>query len=111
MVEEYRQAGNSSAFHPFLGYCVILIFSSATTFLKRGCVVFFSDVWKDARGFYESMGWSPPDVILLRKKLNTKPSQPSHACDGATCAAHDGSRYFLSTGNLQSLLLPDNHSL
>jgi ribosomal protein S18 acetylase RimI-like enzyme len=36
---------------------------------SRGCAVLISDVWKDARGFYESMGWSPPDVILLRKKL------------------------------------------
>ena len=45
--------------------------------LSRGCEVLFSDVWKDARGFYESMGWSPPDVILLRKKLNGKGIQPS----------------------------------
>ncbi len=36
---------------------------------SRGCSALVSDVWKDARGFYESLGWSPPDVILLRKRL------------------------------------------
>jgi GNAT superfamily N-acetyltransferase len=36
---------------------------------SRGCAILISDVWKDARGFYESMGWSQPDAILLRKKL------------------------------------------
>ena len=41
----------------------------------RGCAVLIADVWKDARGFYESMGWSAPDVILLRKKVGTKGSQ------------------------------------
>ena len=41
----------------------------------RGCAVLISDVWTDARGFYESMGWSPPDAVLLRKKLNREPSQ------------------------------------
>lgn len=35
----------------------------------RGCSVLIADVWKDARGFYESLGWSPPDAILLRKQL------------------------------------------
>ena len=37
---------------------------------SRGCAVLISDVWKDARGFYESMGWSAPDTVLLRKGLN-----------------------------------------
>jgi N-acetylglutamate synthase-like GNAT family acetyltransferase len=34
---------------------------------SRGCRVVISDVWKDAQGFYESMGWTKPDVVLLRK--------------------------------------------
>jgi predicted N-acetyltransferase YhbS len=38
---------------------------------SRGCEVLIADVWKGARAFYESIGWAPPDVILLRKKLNT----------------------------------------
>jgi predicted N-acetyltransferase YhbS len=37
---------------------------------SRGCAILISDVWKDARGFYESLGWSQPDAILLRKKLD-----------------------------------------
>ena len=35
----------------------------------RGCAVLISDVWKDAVGFYKSLGWSAPDVVLLRKRL------------------------------------------
>lgn len=35
----------------------------------RGCAVLVSDVWKGAAGFYESLGWSAPDVVLLRKRL------------------------------------------
>ncbi len=35
----------------------------------RGCGIIVSDVWKTATGFYESMGWSAPDVILLRKRF------------------------------------------
>lgn len=35
----------------------------------RKCPVLFSDVWKGAERFYRSLGWSEPDVILLRKKL------------------------------------------
>ncbi len=39
---------------------------------RRGCPLLIADVWKDAAGFYQSLGWSPPDVILLRKKLTAK---------------------------------------
>lgn len=35
----------------------------------RGCAVVISDVWKDAEGFYRRLGWTPPDVILMRKSL------------------------------------------
>ncbi len=35
----------------------------------RGRPVLIADVWKGAVGFYETLGWSPPDVVLLRKKL------------------------------------------
>jgi GNAT superfamily N-acetyltransferase len=33
--------------------------------VSRGCVILIADVWKGARGFYEPLGWSAPDVILL----------------------------------------------
>lgn len=36
---------------------------------KRGCRILISDVWIDSVGFYEKLGWSEPDVKLLRKKL------------------------------------------
>lgn len=42
----------------------------------RGCSVLISDVWKNTRGFYEGQGWSSPDVVLLRKKLNITPTGP-----------------------------------
>ena len=36
---------------------------------KRGCHLVIADVWKDAEKFYTNSGWTPPKVILLRKKL------------------------------------------
>ncbi len=42
---------------------------------KRGCHVLISDVWNNAEPFYRSLGWSEPDVILLRKKLGTEPNE------------------------------------
>jgi predicted N-acetyltransferase YhbS len=38
----------------------------------RGCKVLISDVWKGAESFYRSLGWTEPDVVLLRKKLAPK---------------------------------------
>ncbi len=35
----------------------------------RGCAILIADVWKDAVGFYQALGWTPPDVVLLRQKL------------------------------------------
>jgi len=45
------------------------------------CLVLFSDVWKDAGKFYRSLGWSAPDVVLLRKTLVNENSQPADALD------------------------------
>ncbi len=41
----------------------------------RKCPVLFSDVWKGAEKFYRSLGWSNPDVVLLRKTLVNEISQ------------------------------------
>lgn len=41
----------------------------------RKCPVLFSDVWKGAEKFYRSLGWSNPDVVLLRKTLADEISQ------------------------------------
>ena len=36
---------------------------------KKGRAVLISDVWRGAEGFFRILGWSEPDVILLRKIL------------------------------------------
>jgi len=35
----------------------------------RGCTVVIADVWRNAEDFYRSQGWTPPAVVLLRKRL------------------------------------------
>jgi ribosomal protein S18 acetylase RimI-like enzyme len=35
----------------------------------RGCGVVIADVWRDAEDFYRDQGWTPPAVVLLRKRL------------------------------------------
>lgn len=35
----------------------------------RGCAVLIADVWRDAERFYRALGWEPPPVVLLRRKL------------------------------------------
>jgi predicted N-acetyltransferase YhbS len=32
--------------------------------------VLIADVWHEAEPFYRSLGWQPPDVILLRRQLH-----------------------------------------
>jgi 3-oxoacyl-[acyl-carrier protein] reductase len=36
---------------------------------RRGRRILIADVWHDAEPFYHSLGWEPPDVVLLRRKL------------------------------------------
>jgi GNAT superfamily N-acetyltransferase len=36
---------------------------------RQGCRILIADVWHDAEPFYRSLGWEPPDVVLLRRKL------------------------------------------
>ena len=36
----------------------------------RGCAVVVADVWRDAEQFYRSQGWTPPSVVLVRKRLS-----------------------------------------
>src|SRR5262249_42503643 len=38
----------------------------------RGCAVVIADVWQDAERFYRSQGWTPPPVVLLRKRLEVR---------------------------------------
>jgi GNAT superfamily N-acetyltransferase len=37
---------------------------------ERGCTTVMADVWRDAEKFYRSHGWTPPAVVLLRKRLS-----------------------------------------
>lgn len=43
---------------------------------ERRCPVLFADVWKDAESFYKALGWSAPDVTLLRKRLDVESNTP-----------------------------------
>jgi GNAT superfamily N-acetyltransferase len=36
---------------------------------ERGCGVLIADLWRDAERFYRSLGWTSPEVVLLRKRL------------------------------------------
>lgn len=38
---------------------------------KRGCATLISDVWQDAVGFYQALGWSAPGAVLLRHRLGS----------------------------------------
>ncbi len=37
---------------------------------ERGQAVLIADVWHEAVPFYRSLGWEPPDAVLLRKKID-----------------------------------------
>jgi len=37
---------------------------------RRGRRILIADVWHDAEPFYRSLGWEPPDAVLLRRKLD-----------------------------------------
>jgi predicted N-acetyltransferase YhbS len=37
---------------------------------RRGRCVLIADVWHKAEPFYRSLGWEPPDVLLLRRTLD-----------------------------------------
>jgi len=50
---------------------------------ERGCGVVIADVWRDAARFYESRGWAPPSVVLLRKRLSGTAAAGSEGVPGA----------------------------
>lgn len=37
---------------------------------RRRRRILIADVWHDAEPFYRSLGWEPPDVVLLRRRLD-----------------------------------------
>jgi len=51
------------------GIATALIRHIEQTLADRGCAILISDVWREAVGFYEVLGWSAPSVVLLRHRL------------------------------------------
>ena len=51
------------------GIGMALVQKVEKTLTQKGCKVLIADVWKDSVGFYRSIGFSEPDVKLLRKRL------------------------------------------
>lgn len=71
----------------FLGYLSLLVVAESAkgkgigtelvrqterALTARGCATLISDVWQDAVGFYQSLGWSIPGAVLLRQRLDPK---------------------------------------
>jgi ribosomal protein S18 acetylase RimI-like enzyme len=48
---------------------------------ERGCAILIADVWRNAAGFYQSLGWSEPEAVLLRKKVGEGAGQPGATAD------------------------------
>lgn len=46
-----------------------LICHTEQVLAKRGCVTLISDVWQEAVGFYQVLGWSAPGAVRLRHRL------------------------------------------
>ena len=53
---------------------------------ERGCAILITDAWKDAEGFYKSLGWSQPRAVLLRKQLANGDNQQRAAASGEDAA-------------------------
>ena len=51
------------------GIATKLLRHTEQVLIERGCGTLISDVWRDAVGFYQSLGWSPPAAVLLRHRL------------------------------------------
>ena len=47
-----------------------------TELARRGRRILIADVWHDAEPFCRSLGWEPPDVVLLRRKLDAAAGLP-----------------------------------
>lgn len=71
----------------FLGYLSLLVVAESASgkgigeklvrrtereLAARGCATLISDVWQDAVGFYQALGWSAPGAVLLRQRLDLK---------------------------------------
>ena len=55
--------------HQGIGSRLVLAVEEALR--DRGQRILIADVWHDAESFYRSLGWEPPDAILLRQRLQS----------------------------------------
>jgi len=49
---------------------------------ERSCSLIFGDVWQDSEAFYRAHGWTPPSVVLLRKRLSRGAARCSEPVSG-----------------------------
>jgi ribosomal protein S18 acetylase RimI-like enzyme len=49
---------------------------------KRGQKILIADVWRDSESFYNSLGWSHPDAVLLRHRLSVEDGTSVTECTG-----------------------------
>ena len=60
----------SRARHRGIGTCLVQAVERAL--LRKGRRVLIADIWRDAEPFYRSLGWEPPDALLLRQLLKPR---------------------------------------
>jgi GNAT superfamily N-acetyltransferase len=58
-----------AANHRSQGIASALLAAIEERLANQGCPLVITDAWRDAEAFYRRKGWSPPEAILLRKRL------------------------------------------
>ncbi len=56
--------------HRGIGTCLVQAVEQALRGKDRRVLI--ADIWRDAEPFYRSLGWEPPDVLLLRQLLKPR---------------------------------------
>lgn len=51
-----------------IGTCLVRAVEQALR--GRGQKILIADAWRDSEPFYRSLGWSPPDAMLLRQRIS-----------------------------------------
>jgi ribosomal protein S18 acetylase RimI-like enzyme len=52
------------------GIGTLLVQAVEAALRNRNQRVLIADAWHDAESFYRSLGWEPPDAVLLRQRLD-----------------------------------------
>lgn len=58
-----------AANHRGQGIASALLAAIEDRLADEGCPLVITDAWRDAEAFYRQQGWTPPDAVLLRKRL------------------------------------------